>query len=122
MTAQPGSSEYGRLSVMLGYRFAVQRLLRVPAGAFRPQPKVESAFARLVPLAPLPWQADDEQLFGRVVAAAFSQRRKTLRNALSAIADEAVIRSVGIDPTARGETLAVGQYVALANALARAGK
>ena len=119
MTAAAGSREYGRLTVMLGYRFAIERLFRVPAGAFRPQPKVESAFARLRPHAPLPWRANDEALFRRIVAAAFSQRRKTLRNALAGIADEAQMRSVGIDPGARGETLAIAQYVALSNAIAQ---
>ncbi|MPZ42082.1 MAG: 16S rRNA (adenine(1518)-N(6)/adenine(1519)-N(6))-dimethyltransferase RsmA [Betaproteobacteria bacterium] len=120
MTAAAGSREYGRLTVMLGYRFAIERLFRVPSGAFRPQPKVESAFARLRPRAPLPWRASDEDIFRRVVAAAFSQRRKTLRNALAGIADEAQMRSVGIDPQARGETLAVAQYVALSNAIGQA--
>jgi 16S rRNA (adenine1518-N6/adenine1519-N6)-dimethyltransferase len=117
MTAAPATREYGRLGVMLGYRFAIERLFRVPAGAFRPQPKVESAFARLRPLDPLPWRAADEGVFRRVVAAAFAQRRKTLRNALAGLADEAMLRSVGIDPRARGETLSIAQYVALANAL-----
>jgi 16S rRNA (adenine1518-N6/adenine1519-N6)-dimethyltransferase len=120
MTAPAGSREYGRLTVMLGYRFAIERLFRVPAGAFRPQPKVESAFARLRPYATLPWRASDEALFRRIVAAAFSQRRKTLRNALSGIADEAQMRSVEIDPRLRGETLTIAQYVALANAVAQA--
>jgi 16S rRNA (adenine1518-N6/adenine1519-N6)-dimethyltransferase len=119
MTALAGTSEYGRLTVMLGYRFAIERLFRVPAGAFRPQPKVESAFARLRPLDPLPWPVRDEAIFRRLVAAAFSQRRKTLRNALAGIAEETQIRAVGIDPKARGETLTVAQYVALANALAQ---
>jgi 16S rRNA (adenine1518-N6/adenine1519-N6)-dimethyltransferase len=117
MTAAAGSREYGRLTVMLGYRFAVERLIRVPAGAFRPQPKVESAFARLRPRDSMPWRATDEAVFRRIVAAAFSQRRKTLRNALSGIADETLMRSVGIDPQARGETLSIAQYVALANAV-----
>ena len=116
MTAAPGTREYGRLGVMLGYRFSIERLLRVPAGAFRPQPKVESAFARLRPLTPLPWRAGDESLFRRIVAAAFAQRRKTLRNALAGLVDEGLLRSVGIDPQARGETLSIAQFVALANA------
>lgn len=118
MVAPAGTREYGRLTVMLGYRFAIERLFRVPAGAFRPQPKVESAFARLHPLEPLPIEARDEACFRRLVAAAFSQRRKTLRNALAGIVDEAQMRSVGIDPQARGETLTVAQYVMLANAIA----
>ena len=117
LIAAPGTRAYGRLGVMLGYRFSIERLLRVPAGAFRPQPKVESAFARLRPLAPLPWRARDEGVFRRRVAAAFAPRRKTLRNALAGLANEEVLRSVGIDPQARGETLSIAQYVALANAL-----
>lgn len=117
MVAAPGGRDYGRLSVMLGYRFEIERLLRVPAGAFRPQPKVESAFARLRPRAVSPWHLDDPEIFARVVALAFGQRRKTLRNALAPLAGEAVLRSAGIDPRARGETLSIGAFVALSNAV-----
>ena len=60
----------------------------------------------------------DEALFARVVAAAFGQRRKTLRNALRELCDEQVLRSVAVDPAARGETLAVADFVRLANAVA----
>jgi 16S rRNA (adenine1518-N6/adenine1519-N6)-dimethyltransferase len=117
MTAQPASPDYGRLTVMLQALFRVTRLFTVPAGAFRPAPKVESAVARLVPLgAEKPWIADSA-LFGRIVAAAFGQRRKTLRNALAALADEPTLHAAGIDPAARGETLAVADFVRLANAL-----
>jgi 16S rRNA (adenine1518-N6/adenine1519-N6)-dimethyltransferase len=122
MTAAPGGREYGRLTVMLGYRFSIERLFLVPANAFRPRPQVESAFARLVPRDPLPWPATNEVLFRRIVAAAFSQRRKTLRNALSAVVREEAMRAVGIDPQARAETLSVMQFVALANALAADGE
>jgi 16S rRNA (adenine1518-N6/adenine1519-N6)-dimethyltransferase len=121
MVASPGSSEYGRLTVMLGYRFEIERLFRVPAVAFRPQPKVESAFARLRPRASSPWRLTDSALFARTVSLAFGQRRKTLRNTLSAIGGEAAIRHAGIDPQARGETLSIEQFVALANALYDAG-
>lgn len=117
MVAVPGSADYGRLSVMLGYRFEIERLLRVPGGAFRPQPKVESAFARLRPRAISPWGLDDSGVFARVVSLAFGQRRKTLRNALAPVADESVLKSAGIDPQARGETLSIGQFVALSNAI-----
>jgi len=122
MTAAPGSPDYGRLTVMLGYRFCIRRLFRVPAGAFHPRPKVESAFACLRPRAPLPWQAADERLFARIVALAFGQRRKTLRNALASITTEAVLAAAGIDPQARGETLSVEQFVALANRVAALAK
>ena len=120
MTALPATPEYGRLTVMLQARFAVARLFTVPAGAFRPAPKVESAVARLVPLkAKRPAIADDA-LFARIVAAAFSQRRKTLRNALATIAGEEQLRAVNIDPSARGETLSVTDYVRFANYIASA--
>jgi len=118
MTAKPATADYGRLTVMLQSRFAVTRLFTVPPGAFRPAPTVDSAVARLVPLADLRPRIDDDALFARVVAAAFGQRRKTMRNALAAIADEAALRRGGVDPSARGETLAVGDFVRLANSIA----
>jgi 16S rRNA (adenine1518-N6/adenine1519-N6)-dimethyltransferase len=119
MTAVPGTADYGRLTVMLQVRFAVTRLFTVPAGAFRPAPKVESAVARLVPLGLQAPALEDAALFARIVAAAFGQRRKTLRNALLAITDAAGIQAAGIDSGARGETLGVGDFVRLANQLAR---
>ncbi len=117
MTASPATPDYGRLTVMLQAQFRVSRLFTVPAGAFRPAPKVESALARLVPLGAARPQIADSALFGRIVAAAFGQRRKTLKNALSALCDEPALRAAGIDPAARGETLAVADFVRLANAL-----
>jgi 16S rRNA (adenine1518-N6/adenine1519-N6)-dimethyltransferase len=120
IVASPATKAYGRLSVMLGYRFHAERLLRVPAGAFRPAPKVDSAFLRLTPHDPMPCRAVDEVLFGRVVAAAFGKRRKTLRNALREIASDALLEAASVDLHARAETLAVGQLVALANHIASA--
>jgi 16S rRNA (adenine1518-N6/adenine1519-N6)-dimethyltransferase len=118
MTARPATPDYGRLTVMLQARFAVTRLFTVPAGAFQPAPKVESAVARLLPLGDARPAIADEALFARVVAAAFGQRRKTLRNALAAIADAHALGDADIDPSARGETLSVADFVRLANALA----
>jgi 16S rRNA (adenine1518-N6/adenine1519-N6)-dimethyltransferase len=118
MTAQPATPDYGRLSVMLQAKFRVTRLFVVPPGAFQPAPKVDSAVARLVPLGDDKPHIDDSALFSRIVAAAFSQRRKTMRNALSAICDAATLSAAGIDPRSRGETLAVADFVRLANALA----
>jgi 16S rRNA (adenine1518-N6/adenine1519-N6)-dimethyltransferase len=120
MTAKPATPDYGRLTVMLQSRFAVTRLFTVPPGAFRPAPNVDSAVARLVPLAELRPRIDDDALFARVVAAAFGQRRKTMRNALAGVADETALREAGIDPSARGETLSVDEFVRLANRLAAA--
>jgi 16S rRNA (adenine1518-N6/adenine1519-N6)-dimethyltransferase len=118
MCAEPGTADYGRLTVMLQAKFAIRRLFIVPPGAFRPAPKVDSAIVRLVPLGAAKPNITDSVLFARVVAAAFGQRRKTLRNALSTICDEAALRRIGIDPGIRGETLPVGDFVRMANALA----
>jgi 16S rRNA (adenine1518-N6/adenine1519-N6)-dimethyltransferase len=118
MTASPATPDYGRLTVTLQCRFAIERLSTVPPGAFRPAPNVDSAVARLVPLRSARPRIADEPLFARVVAAAFGQRRKTLRNALAGIADEAQLRAADIDPSVRGETLSVEDFVRLANALA----
>ena len=118
MTALPATPEYGRLTVMLQALFRIAWLFKVPAGAFRPAPRVDSAVVRLVPLGEAKPAIADVGLFGRVVAAAFGQRRKTMRNALSTICDEAALEGAGIDPGARGEMLSVAQFVRLANALA----
>ena len=118
MTAAPATPDYGRLTVTLQCRFAVTRLFIVPPGAFRPAPNVDSAVARLVPLRDQRPRIADEPLFARIVAAAFGQRRKTLRNALASVTDEAHLRAAGIDQSARGETLSVDDFVRLANALA----
>lgn len=117
MVATPATPDYGRLSVMLQVRFRIERLFNVPPGAFRPAPKVESAVVRLTPLHDQRPRLGDERLFGEIVAAAFGQRRKTLRNALKALATEADLESAGIDPGARGETLSIAEFVQLANAL-----
>jgi len=118
MAAAPGTADYGRLSVMLQVCFRIERLFVVPPGAFRPAPKVDSAVARLVPLhADAPALADAGG-FARIVSAAFAQRRKTLRNALSALCTPELMVQVGIDPGARGETLSVDAFVRLANASA----
>ena len=117
MTAEPGTADYGRLTVMLQVKFAIRRLFVVPPGAFRPAPKVDSAVARLTPLRGADKPAiRDFARFERVVAAAFSQRRKTLRNALSSLVTPAQFAAAGIDPQRRGETLSVREFVALSDA------
>jgi 16S rRNA (adenine1518-N6/adenine1519-N6)-dimethyltransferase len=117
MIASPATADYGRLTVMLQARFRVERLFTVPPGAFRPVPAVESAVARLAPLRDERPSIADEALFARVVAAAFGQRRKTLRNALATLADVATIAAADVDPAARGETLALADFVRLADAI-----
>jgi 16S rRNA (adenine1518-N6/adenine1519-N6)-dimethyltransferase len=115
MAAAPGSKVYGRLSVMLQAYCAVTSLFRVSPGAFRPPPKVDSAVVRLVPRAPETIGIDDPRRFAEVVRAAFGQRRKTLRNALSAVAGTATIEAAGVRPDARAEQLSVADFVRLAN-------
>ncbi|OPZ12270.1 MAG: Ribosomal RNA small subunit methyltransferase A [Alphaproteobacteria bacterium ADurb.BinA280] len=122
MAAGPGSKVYGRLSVMLQARCRVEPLFIVPPGAFQPPPKVDSAVVRLLPRAPHECVIDDSRSFSQIVRAAFAQRRKTLRNALSDVCNEADLRAVDIDPGARAETVAVARYIALANRLHAEGK
>ena len=119
MVAPPGSKTYGRLSVMLQVRYRMTKLFDVPRGAFNPPPKVTSSIVRMVPKPAADVPAIDLPLFGRVVAAAFNQRRKILRNALRERADDAVFSAAAVDPLARAETLAVDDFVRLARAVAR---
>jgi 16S rRNA (adenine1518-N6/adenine1519-N6)-dimethyltransferase len=111
MVAAPSTAEYGRLSVMLQVRFAMQRLVDVPPGAFRPPPKVDSAVVRLVPRADA--AACDAAALQKVVTAAFTKRRKTLRNALAGAVTADALEALGLDPQLRPENLSVGDYVAL---------
>jgi 16S rRNA (adenine1518-N6/adenine1519-N6)-dimethyltransferase len=115
MVAAPDTPDYGRLSVMLQYRFEMALAFRVPPGAFTPPPKVDSAIVRLRPLGEGRRIARDEALFERIVAAAFSQRRKMLRSALRALVDAQAFAKAGIDPQRRGETLSVAEFADLAD-------
>ena len=119
MTAGPGSKAYGRLGIMLGCHLSVDALFEVGPQCFDPPPAVMSAVARLLPLGNSRPDIDDEKLLGRLVATAFSQRRKTLRNALKTMLDETELRSLGIDPGKRPESIPVSAYVALANYVSR---
>ncbi|TXF11005.1 16S rRNA (adenine(1518)-N(6)/adenine(1519)-N(6))-dimethyltransferase RsmA [Pelomicrobium methylotrophicum] len=118
MAAGAGTAHYGRLSVALQYRFRIERLFDVAPHAFKPAPQVHSAFVRLVPHPCLPHPARSEALFRKMVTAAFSQRRKMLRNALGAFLKEADWAALGIDPRLRPEMLGVDAFVAAANFVA----
>lgn len=123
MVAPPSCSEYGRLSVMLQYRFEMEKLFEVAPGCFRPPPKVDSAVVRMAPLARPQPAAMDEELLAAVVTRAFTRRRKTLRNALDGMVDEAELLGLRIDPGLRPENLTVADYVRIANlASQRAGQ
>ncbi|MDP3608850.1 MAG: 16S rRNA (adenine(1518)-N(6)/adenine(1519)-N(6))-dimethyltransferase RsmA [Methylophilus sp.] len=118
MVASPSTAAYGRLSVMLQYHLHMEYLITVPPEAFNPAPKVESAFVRCVPREHLPFVAQDTALFAKVVMAAFGQRRKTLRNTLKGLLDDAGFAQLEIDSQLRAENLSVAQFVAIANFLA----
>jgi len=118
LVAEPGSSAYGRLAVMVGYACRAERLFTVGAGAFAPPPRVTSAFVRLAVRTQPPARVRDESCLAAVTARAFSQRRKTLRNSLRGLLGETAIRAAGVDPKARPEALDLAQFAALANRLA----
>ncbi|BCL76398.1 ribosomal RNA small subunit methyltransferase A [Jeongeupia sp. HS-3] len=118
MVAEPSTTDYGRLSVMLQVRFNMDKVLDVPPTAFYPPPKVDSSVVRMMPWAVNPWPAVDLAALETLVATAFGQRRKTIRNNLKGIADDATLAAVGIDAGWRPENISVGQYIDLTNALA----
>ena len=118
MVAPPGTKIYGRLSVMLQVRYRMTKLFDVPRGAFNPPPKVTSSIVRMVPRPASELPAVDFAVFARVVAAAFNQRRKMLRNALGEVADQEVFAIAAVDPLARAETLGVRDFVRLTQAVA----
>ena len=120
MAAGPGGKDYGRLSVMLQWRYEIEALFDVPPEAFDPPPRVDSAVVRMVPRA-VPAAVDPVRL-GAVVTAAFSQRRKLLRHGLgrwlAAQGPAAEAAAVGFDLQRRAEEVPVAEFVALAQALA----
>ena len=116
MVAEPGSKRYGRLTVMLGARAHARQLFTVGAGAFRPAPKVESAVVRIEPLNEPLIPPSLEGSFRKVVNQAFSNRRKTVRRALTGILDPAAVAAAGIDGGRRPEELAINDFLALARA------
>jgi len=119
MIAEPASKDYGRLSVMLQYRYVMDKLLDVPPQSFNPPPKVNSAIVRMIPFAPHELPEVDETVLSDVVKAAFAQRRKVLRNNLGAYRDTIDFDALGFDLTRRAEEVPVAEFVALAQAVQR---
>lgn len=117
MVAGHSTPEYGRLSVMLQYRFHMEKLLDVPPQSFRPAPKVDSAIVRMIPLPAGEITVRNEKLFAEIVGAAFGQRRKTLRNTLRGYLDEEGFAQLGIDAQLRAENLSVTEFASVANYL-----
>lgn len=114
MVAAPSTPAYGRLSVMLQYRFSMEKLMDVPPESFRPAPAVNSAIVRMIPLLPGEIPVRDEILFTKIVAAAFGQRRKTLRNTLKNYLTEADFDRLKIDAQQRAENLSVAEFARIA--------
>ena len=117
MAASPGSGQYGRLSVILQQRCRVTPLFTIGYGAFKPPPRVESAFVRLEPYSQPIVHVLNQAAFETLVKQAFSQRRKTLRNTLRELLDTEDIYRLGINPAARAESLEIDDFAALANRL-----
>ncbi|VVE82387.1 16S rRNA (adenine(1518)-N(6)/adenine(1519)-N(6))-dimethyltransferase RsmA [Pandoraea sputorum] len=121
MVAPAGSSNYSRLSVMLQYRYWMDKVLHVPPEAFNPPPKVDSAVVRMIPRAVADLPQVDLDVFEAVVAQAFSQRRKMLRNTLHSYRDRVDFDALGFDLTRRAEDVPVDEYVNLSRAISGAG-
>jgi len=117
MVAPPGASDFSRISVMLQYRFHVERLIDVPPESFDPPPRVQSAVVRLIPRDAAELNAKSEEKLAQVVQTAFAQRRKMLRNTLKGTLSDAAFANLGIAPTCRPEDVAVADYVRIANYL-----
>lgn len=117
MVAQPSTPAYGRLSVMLQYRFYMEKLLDVPPESFRPAPKVDSAVVRMIPLLEAEIQTGNAGLFARIVSAAFAQRRKTLRNTLRDFLVDSDFARLNLDPQLRAENLTVGDFARITKRL-----
>ena len=124
LLAQPGTKEYGVITILIGYYARIQSLLQLKPGSFFPRPKVSSTFIELLfRQEPTP-KIEDQDLFQWTVRSSFAQRRKQIKNALSAEARfPALLIAKALemnqtDPQCRGETLTIGQFVTLSNTLA----
>jgi len=119
MAARPGTKAYGRLGIMLGCHLSIESLFDVDRLAFDPPPAVTSAVVRLDPLPPGTFEIDDEAFLSTLVATAFMQRRKTLRNSLKKLATASDFKATGIEASQRPEQITIADYVALSNLLSR---
>jgi 16S rRNA (adenine1518-N6/adenine1519-N6)-dimethyltransferase len=113
LAARPGTSNYSRLSVMAQYHFKVSPLFPVPPEAFNPRPKVNSAIVRLQPHREKPVAIDNEKAFASLITVAFSQRRKTLRNALKKHCSPDQLADASIDPAQRAQEISLQQFADL---------
>lgn len=117
LAAEPGSKHWGRLGIMAQLQCDISHLFDVPPESFYPPPKVQSAIVRLRPRTEPRFPDCNRQQLAKVVQLAFASRRKTLRNNFKGVFDDAQLESLGIDPTARAETLSLDTFVALSGLL-----
>lgn len=122
MVAEPGSGDYGRLSVMLQARYSMEKLFDVPPEAFDPPPRVMSSVVRMEPLPEDRPRPQSEQAFSTLVTRAFAQRRKMLRRVLADWAADIDWDALGVAPTDRAETVSPGQFMAMSDQLVAAGR
>lgn len=127
LKAAPGKKECGAISLMVQYFAEVREIAKVPRTVFIPQPKVDSTVLRLDVRKEKPVSVEDEEYFFQVIKAGFALRRKTIANSLSVLGDLTreeileALKTAGIDPVRRGETLSLEEYAKLAEALKRKG-
>jgi 16S rRNA (adenine1518-N6/adenine1519-N6)-dimethyltransferase len=122
LEANPGTKDYGALTLCAKYYSTVKRVVEVPARCFKPRPKVDSAFIELTLKNPLPLAQGQERAFFRLVKAIFQSRRKVITNSLKSLGKdilvvEKALKNVGLDPQVRGETLAIEKMMELSAAL-----
>lgn len=122
MVAEPGGGDYGRLSVMLQARYAMEKLFDVPPDAFDPPPKVMSAVVRMEPLPDDRPRPRSERAFAALVTRAFAQRRKMLRRVLADWAADIDWEALGVAPTDRAEVVSPAQFMAMSDQLLAAGR
>lgn len=117
LQAQPGSKQYGRLSIMIQLHCHVEALFDVDPESFDPKPKVMSSIVRLTPHLNQKFQIDDVPFFEKLVTTAFSQRRKTIRNSLKKMCSDIELEKAGINPSQRAESINISEFVTLSNQL-----
>jgi 16S rRNA (adenine1518-N6/adenine1519-N6)-dimethyltransferase len=121
MAARPGNKDYGRLSIMIQYYCQVEPILDVGPESFTPAPKVDSSIVRLTPHRIKPVHVDDFSCFSKLVAQAFTMRRKTLRNALKNLLNAEQIAACGVDPQQRPDVIDIDAYARLGNYYSKMG-
>lgn len=115
LCAEPNNRDYGRLTVMMQYKFKCHKMLNVEKQCFDPAPKVESAIVRIIPKAQKIWDMVDRKKLNTIVTQAFNQRRKTIQNSLKGLIKVETFESLNIDLKKRAENLTVTEYINLSN-------